>query len=49
MSLAGCCSQLLNKELYDLCSSPDFIGALKNEEFEIGESCLACVREFKLI
>ena len=47
--LVGFCSQLLNKEFYDLCCSPDFIGAIKNEEVEIGESCLTCVRELKRI
>jgi hypothetical protein len=49
VSLAGCRSQLRNKEFYDLCCLPDFRGALKKEEVEIGESYLACVKEFKLM
>jgi hypothetical protein len=41
--------QLHNNEFYDLCCSPDNNGAIKKEEVEIGESCLACVREFTFI
>jgi hypothetical protein len=44
VSLAGCWSQVHDKEFYDLYCSPDFIGEMKKEEVEIGESCLACAR-----